>query len=387
MMMHDNDEFEPINDLEPEDETRIGDDFDDEGVGRIEVEDEEDEFDDDLDDDDLDEEDEFDDDETDLDDSDEGDEPQPTDSVFSDDWPEDHRSGVVAVIGRPNVGKSTLMNAILGQKVAITTPKPQTTRRQQLGIYTIEKGQMLLTDTPGIHRPHNKLSEMMYALAQMAIADADVILWILDASESPTAADEHIAKVIMEQAPYTPVVLALNKSDLVTGKNDTAPHRALIEHESAFEISALHNTNVTDIVEHLLSLLPVGPRYYPEDQVSDLNMRFIAAEMIREQIMNHTDKEVPHSSAVVIDSYREGGERTSIDATIYVERDSQKGIVIGKNGSMIKTIGSAARQELMNMLERPVHLELHVKVLRDWRSNEDFMKRLGYRLPRHNEAD
>ena len=292
-----------------------------------------------------------------------------------------------ALVGYTNVGKSTLLNAILGQKVAITTAKPQTTRRQQLGIHTTEKGQMLLTDTPGIHKPHNKLSEMMYALAEMAIADCDVILWILDASESPTPADQHIAKVIREQAPYTPVVLALNKSDLVTGKNDTTPHRALIEHESAFEISALHNTNVNTIVEHVLSLLPVGPRYYPEDQVSDLNMRFIAAEMIREQIMNHTDKEVPHSSAVVIDGYREGGERTAIDATIYVERDSQKGIVIGKNGSMIKTIGTAARQELMNMLERPVHLELHVKVLKDWRSNEDFMKRLGYRLPRHNEAD
>jgi len=368
MTYHEDDELEPSDDLEPEDETQIDNDFDDEGL-------ENDAFEDDDFDNEDDGEDEFD------------DEPQPTDTVFNDDWPEDHRSGVVAVIGRPNVGKSTLLNSILGQKVAITTAKPQTTRRQQLGIHTLEKGQMLLTDTPGIHKPHNKLSEMMYALAEMAIADADVILWILDASESPTPADQHIAKVIMEQAPYTKVVLALNKSDLITGRNDTTPHRALIEHESAFEISALHNTNVTDIVEHVLSLLPVGPRYYPADQVSDLNMRFIAAEMIREQIMNHTDKEVPHSSAVVIESFKEGSERTTIEATIYVERDSQKGIVIGKNGSMIKTIGTTARQELMAMLERPVHLELHVKVLKDWRSSEDFMKRLGYRLPRHNEAD
>lgn len=302
----------------------------------------------------------------------------------ADDWPEDHRSGVVAVVGRPNVGKSTLMNAILGQKIAITNPKPQTTRRQQLGIYTTEAAQMLLTDTPGIHRPHNKLSEMMYALAEMAIGDADVILWILDASEPPTPADTYIAELIKKQAAHTPLVLALNKADLIE-KRDTAAHRALIDHDSAFEISALHKTRVDDLVTHLISLLPPGPRYYPVDQVSDLNMRFVASEMIREQIMTLTEKEIPHSSAVVIERYKEGEERTVIEATIYVERDSQKGIVIGKNGAMIKAIGTAARQELIAMLETPVHLELHVKVLKDWRSNEDFMKRLGYRLPRRDE--
>ncbi len=363
-----NDDLEPIDDFESDHETDdlpdMEDNFDDETF------DDDDDLADDT-----------------LDDDEVVDAVQDTDTVFNDDWPEDHRSGVVAVIGRPNVGKSTLLNAILGQKVAITTSKPQTTRRQQLGIHTLEKGQMLLTDTPGIHKPHNKLSEMMYALAEMAIADCDVILWILDASEPPTLADQHIAKVIGEQAPYTKVVLALNKADLITGKSNTAAHRALIQHESAFEISALHNTHVAEVVEHVLSLLPLGPRYYPADQVSDLNMRFIAAEMIREQIMTHTDKEVPHSSAVVVDTYKEGSERTTIEATIYVERDSQKGIVIGKNGSMIKTIGSTARQEIIAMLDRPVHLELHVKVLKDWRSNEDFMKRLGYRLPRHNQAD
>lgn len=310
-----------------------------------------------------------------------------TDPGFEDDWPEDHRSGVIAVIGRPNVGKSTLINAILGQKIAITTPKPQTTRRQQLGIYTVEKAQALFTDTPGIHRPHNKLSEMMYDLAEMAIGDADVILWILDASEPPSTADQYIADIIKEKASQTPVVLALNKADLIQGSKNTEAHRALTPYVAAYEISALHNREVSTLVNDLLGRLPVGPRYYPIDQVSDLNMRFIASEMIREQIMLHTDKEVPHSSAVVIDHYKEGEDRTTIEATVYVERDSQKGIVIGKGGSMLKKIGSAARQELISLLETRVHLELHVKVLKDWRSNEEFMKRLGYRLPRHDETD
>jgi GTPase len=309
------------------------------------------------------------------------------DSVFNDDWSEDHRSGVVAVIGRPNVGKSTLINGILGQKIAITTPRPQTTRRQQLGIYTTDAGQILFMDTPGIHKPHNKLGEFMYDAAEKALEDADVLLWIVDATEAPTGSDKYIAGVIQNKALKTPVVLALNKVDLLKGTYDFREHLALTPHEAFFYVSALAGTKVPELIEKILSLLPHGPRYYPAEQVSDMNMRFIAAEVIREKIIMHTEKEIPYSVAVGIDGYKEGEDRTSIDATIYVERDSQKGILIGKGGSMIKTIGTEARQELMTMLEMPVHLELHVKVLKDWRDNETLMRRLGYRLPKPEDKN
>ncbi|QPC81564.1 GTPase Era [Phototrophicus methaneseepsis] len=305
--------------------------------------------------------------------------------LFSEDWPEDHRSGVVAVIGRPNVGKSTLINAILGQKIAITTPKPQTTRRTQLGIYTTEHAQMLLVDTPGLHKPHNRMGEYMMTTAEYALRDADVNLWILDTSESPTKADGYIAETLKEMARNTPIVLALNKIDIPKGPRDYAAHKALIEHESAFEISAAKGTGVKDLIAHITSLLPMGPRYYPIDQVSDLNMRFIASEIIREKAMIHTEKEIPHAIAVEINEYKDGEDRTTIDAIIYVERDSQKGIVVGKGGSMIKRIGTDARHELMDSLGRPVHLDLHVKVLKNWRTNEAFMKRVGYRFPKKDE--
>lgn len=309
------------------------------------------------------------------------------DSIFSDDWPQDHRSGVVAVIGRPNVGKSTLINAILGQKIAITTPRPQTTRRQQMGIYTTESVQILFMDTPGIHKPHNKLGEYMYAAAARALQDADVLLWILDATEAPTKADKYIAGIIKDRAPKTPVVLALNKTDLLKGLHDFRQHLTLIPYTPFFYVSALNGTKVPELVEKITGMLPHGPRYYPVEQVSDMNMRFIAAEVIREKIILHTEKEIPYSAAVEIDGYQEDTERTTINAIIYVERDSQKGILIGKGGSMIKTIGSEARQELMTMLEVPVHLELHVKVLKNWRDDEALMRRLGYRLPKPDEKD
>lgn len=303
------------------------------------------------------------------------------DDVFNDDWPETHRSGVVAVIGRPNVGKSTLINAILNQKIAIATPKPQTTRRQQLGIYTQPDAQILFVDTPGIHEAHNKLGEFMAFVAEDALRDADVNLWIVDASEPPSAVDRRIAQTLQAKAGRTPVLLVLNKCDLLKPNADLSAHEALIEHNAAFRISAQMGARVPQLVAHVVTLLPLGPRYYPVDQVSDLNMRFIAAEVIREQIILRTEKEVPYSVGVLVDEYKEGDERTTIYATIYVERDSQKGIIIGKAGQMIKAVGSGARQVLMAMLDRPVHLDLHVKVLKDWRSDENLMRRFGYRLP------
>jgi GTPase len=313
------------------------------------------------------------------------------DDVFSDDWPENHRSGVVAVIGRPNVGKSTLINAILDQKIAIATPKPQTTRRQQLGIYTQADGQILFVDTPGIHRPHNKLGEYMATMAENALRDADVNLWILDASEAPTNADRFIAQTLQEKAAKIPLAVVLNKLDLIPGANtDLTEHESLIAHDAVFRVSAKAGRNIADLVAYVLQKLPEGPRYYPVEQVSDQTMRFIAAEIIREQIILHTDKEIPYAVGVLIDDYKENrGDkgRTDIYATIYVERDSQKGIIIGKRGQMIKTVGSDARQALETMLSTPVHLELHVKVLKNWRTDERLMRRFGYRMPKAEDTD
>jgi GTP-binding protein Era len=308
------------------------------------------------------------------------------DDIFADDWSEDHRSGVVAIVGRPNVGKSTLINAILKQKIAIATPKPQTTRRQQLGIYTVPEGQILFVDTPGMHRPHNKLGEYMETMADNALRDADVIVWILDATEKPTYGDKFIAEKIKSLATDTPIVLVLNKTDLLKGVIDFSEHFALIEHKTDVKLSAAKGTRVAELCQLLISLLPLGPRYYPIDQISDVNMRFIAAEIIREKIITHTTEEIPHSVAIEIDGFKEEAERSTISAIIYVEKDSQKGIIIGKGGAMIKKIGTAARYELITQMGTPVHLDLRVKVLENWRDNEDFLRRVGYKMPK-NEDD
>ncbi len=311
------------------------------------------------------------------------------DTVFDDVLPPDHRSGVIAVVGRPNVGKSTLINRILGQKIAIVSPKPQTTRRQQLGIYTEAMAQILFVDTPGLHKPHHKLGEYMVGVAQEALKDGDVILWVLDISVEPTKEDQEIAELVNKYRGDTPVILALNKVDLVDGKKreaHLAAYNALVENEAAIMMSALAGDGVTELVDYLREGMPVGPRYYPVDQVSEVNMRFIAAEVIREKIIMNTDKEVPYSVAVEVEEYKERSDTmTYVSAVIYVERDSQKGILIGKNGDMIKRIGSEARAELVEMLSSQVYVELRVKVLKNWRMDEDLMRRLGYRLPKKDD--
>lgn len=303
---------------------------------------------------------------------------------FDEALPEDHRSGVVAVVGRPNVGKSTLINRLLRQKIAIVSPKPQTTRRRQLGIYTDAQSQILFVDTPGLHAPQHKLGEYMVKVAEAAFRDADVILLLLDVSELPERADTYIAETVARLRDQTPVVLALNKADLLTPENreaNLAAHTALIPHEGAFPISALTGDGVSDLLDDLVRRLPTGPRYYPADDLSDVNMRFIAAEAIREKIMLLTDQEIPYSVAVEVDSYKErSADMTYISALIYVERDSQKGIVIGKGGELIKKISTSARTELEAMLGTKVFLDLRVKVLKNWRSDEKLMQRLGYRL-------
>lgn len=307
-----------------------------------------------------------------------------TQSLPPNDTPEGFRSGVVAVVGRPNVGKSTLINRILGQKIAAVSAKPQTTRRRQLGIYTDDQAQILFLDTPGLHAPQHKLGEFMVKAAESAFRDVDVILIVLDVSEPPEAGDRHLAETVARLRGETPVVLALNKIDLLPDISKRvaliAEHSALIPHAAAFETSAVEGTEIAALVEDLISRLPEGPLYYPEDQLSEVNMRVIATEVIREKVMTHTEQEVPHSVAVEIDSYRERSDAlTYIGATIYVERDSQKGIVIGKGGERIKQIGSDARTELGEMLGTTVYLELNVKVLKNWRSDERQMARFGYR--------
>ncbi len=305
------------------------------------------------------------------------------DDVFNDNLPEDHRSGVVAVVGRPNVGKSTLINRIIGQKIAIVSPKPQTTRKRQLGIYTSEQGQILFIDTPGLHAPQHRLGEYMVKAAETAFRDSDVILLLLDVSEKPEAGDRHLAETVARLRGDTPVVVALNKIDLLNDHNraaNIAAHTALIPHDAEFLISAQEGTGVDDLFTYIVDKMPTGPRYYPSDQTSDMNMRFIAAEVVREKIMLNTDKEIPSSVAVEIDGFSEKENVNAISATIYVERDTQKGIIIGKGGEMIKRIGSQARADLEDMLDGKVFLELHVKVLKNWRSDEQLMKRLGYRL-------
>jgi GTP-binding protein Era len=309
------------------------------------------------------------------------------DSIFED-VPADHRSGIIAVVGRPNVGKSTLINHILGQKIAAVSPKPQTTRKRQIGILSDEKAQILFVDTPGMHLPRHKLGEYMISIAEKAFADADVILLLQDLSEPPERADEHIAETVARLRGDTPVLLVLNKADTLAEEGREAriaAHLGIVPHEQHYLVSALTGDGVDALLADVVARLPFGPRYYPADQVTETNMRYIAAETVREKAMMHTEQEIPHSIAVEIDEYHEeDDEHTVIHATIYIERDSQKGIIIGKGGEMLKRIGSEARRDLAYMLGTKVRLELWVKVLKNWRSDPKQLRRFGYSMPKED---
>lgn len=298
--------------------------------------------------------------------------------------PADHRSGFVALAGRPNVGKSTLMNAYLGQKIAIVSEKPQTTRRRLVGILTEPNYQIVFVDTPGIHTPRHLLGEYMVAVAKRTLKDADVILWLVDGSVPPTPEDISIGEMLRE-ATKAPVILAINKIDWLDEEEldgVAEQYLALAKIHAYALISATRGDNRDRLLEMIVQALPQGPRYFPEEQVTDQDERFLAAEIIREQILRACHQEVPHSVAVIVDEFKDRTEDLSyIGATIVVERDSQKQIVIGRGGSMLKRIGQGARLEIEKALGRRVYLELWVKVLSKWRRDPALLKRLGYVLP------
>lgn len=296
--------------------------------------------------------------------------------------PADHRAGFVAVIGRPNVGKSTLMNAFLGEKVAIVSPRPQTTRTRQLGILTSEKYQIIFMDTPGIMQPRHKLDEYMLEMAVDSLNDADLILWLVDASEPIGAGDRAIATQLIALENEVPIILAMNKSDLLLPEQvlpRSADYNGLLPEADWLLFSAKIGLGRAELLQRIVNKLPLGPRFYPPDQVTDVYLRDIAAEFIREQVMLQLRDELPYSIAVQVTDFKERENGTTyIGANIFVERENHKRIVIGAKGSQLKAIGSAARQEIATLVEGNIYLELWVKVAPKWRRNEKTLRRLGY---------
>ena len=294
---------------------------------------------------------------------------------------ENFKSGFVAIIGRPNVGKSTLMNHLIGQKIAITSKKPQTTRNKIQTVYTCEDGQIIFLDTPGIHKAKNKLGEYMVNVAEQTLKDVDVILWLVEPTTYIGAGEKHIAEQL--QKTSLPVILVINKVDTVK-KEDILQvidnYRKLYDFAEIIPASALRGQNTKDIVNSLFKYMPYGPMFYDEDTVTDQPRRQIVAEIIREKALHALDEEIPHGIAVTIEKMRErkGQHIVDIEATIICERDSHKGIIIGKQGSMLKKIGSNARFEIEKMLEERVNLKIWVKVKKDWRDSDTLMKNFGY---------
>lgn len=293
-----------------------------------------------------------------------------------------HRSGFIAIIGRPNVGKSTLLNALLGQKIAAVSPRPQTTRRRQLGILTLKNAQLIFVDTPGLHSAKHKLGEFLNQEAQEALDGVDLILWLVDASTAPTEEDVSIANLLKGVAHRTPRMLVLNKVDLVKSEDLSAresEYAALMESASLMKVSASNRLGLGELLEALIQTSPEREADYPEEQVTDLYEREIAGDLIREACLIKLRDEVPHGMAVRIDEFKERENGMAyIAATIFVERESQKGIVIGEGGKMLKSIGSAARKEIEEMGGRKVFLELRVKVSKDWRNDPNMLKQFGY---------
>lgn len=290
------------------------------------------------------------------------------------------KSGFVTLIGRPNVGKSTLMNHLIGQKIAITSDKPQTTRNRIQTVYTDERGQIIFLDTPGIHKAKNKLGEYMVSVAEHTLKEVDVILWLVEPSTFIGAGERHIAEQLNKVK--TPVMLVINKIDTV--KKDEiltfiAAYNDICNFAEIIPVSALKEINIDDVKDCIFKYLPEGPQFYDEDTVTDQPMRQIAAELIREKALRMLDDEIPHGIAVVIDQMKERPNGLiDIDATIVCERESHKGIIIGKNGGKLKKIGTSARTEIQNLMDTQVNLKLWVKVRKEWRDSDLYMKNYGY---------
>lgn len=291
----------------------------------------------------------------------------------------DYKSGFVTLIGRPNVGKSTLMNYLIGQKIAITSNKPQTTRNRIQTVLTKEEGQIVFVDTPGIHKAKNKLGEYMVNAAERTLNEVDVVLWLVEPTTFIGAGEKHIAEQL--QKVKTPVVLVINKVDMVKREEVLTfidAYRKIYDFADIVPVSARSGENTEELIKVILKYLPYGPQFYDEDTITDQPERQIVAELIREKALHCLNDEVPHGIAVAIEKMTYGKHLVEIDATIICERDSHKGIIIGKQGAMLKKIGSTARFEIEKMLEQKVHLQLWVKVKKDWRDSDFLIKNFGY---------
>ncbi len=292
------------------------------------------------------------------------------------------KSGIAVLVARPNVGKSTLLNKILGQKVAIATPLRQTTRKNLKGIYTDENSQIILIDTPGVHKPLNELGKYLSEQSKSALDDADLILFLVDATEVAGLGDNWIYENYLKDTK-TPILLVLNKVDLIKDLNKRELNlfsykKMFNSNVDSIKISAKTGRNVDDLIKKIKEYMPYGEKFYDEDMICDSNMREIAGEVIREKIILNTKDEVPHSVAVVVENYKEEENIDKISAKIIVNNESQKGILIGKNGVMLKNIGKASRLELEKMLEKKVYLELFVKVQKNWLKDKNAIKDFGY---------
>ena len=291
------------------------------------------------------------------------------------------KSGFVTLIGRPNVGKSTLMNHLIGQKIAITSDKPQTTRNRIQTVYTDDRGQIIFVDTPGIHKAKNKLGEYMVNVAEHTLKDVDVILWLVEPSTFIGAGERHIAEQLNKVK--TPIILVINKIDTVKNQDEIltfmAAPKDVCDFAEIVPLSALKEKNTDLLTELIFRYLPYGPQFYDEDTVTDQPMRQIAAELIREKALRLLNDEIPHGIAVTIERMKERPDGImDIDASIVCERDSHKGIIIGKGGSMLKRIGTEARKDIEHMMDIQVNLKLWVKVRKEWRDSELYMKNYGY---------
>lgn len=291
------------------------------------------------------------------------------------------KSGFVTLIGRPNVGKSTLMNHLIGQKIAITSDKPQTTRNRIQTVYTDDRGQIIFLDTPGIHKAKNKLGQYMVNVAEHTLKEVDVILWLVEPATFIGAGERHIAEQLKNVK--TPIILVINKIDTVKNQDEIltfiAAYKDVCDFAEIVPLSALKDKNTDLLTELIFKYLPYGPQFYDEDTVTDQPMRQIAAELIREKALRLLDDEIPHGIAVTIEKMKERkGGLIDIEASIVCERESHKGIIIGKGGSMLKKIGTSARMEIGNLMDTQVNLKLWVKVRREWRDSDLYMKNYGY---------